>query len=327
MQIEILDEAARLYGTRAAQLRPLSGGNFNQVFEFFCGEGVCILRLAPPDGGMDASSLQAVQEWMQYLAAHGGPAPEPVLSCRGRLVERAGAQGEVLATAARKAGGVLGERLPFERWNETLFRALGRAVGKLHALAKDYRPAVGAPLRPYWEAASNCFNPDPTPDPSLAPVWALRRRVLEELHCLPRERDSFGLIHADLHGGNFLVDEASGAITVIDFDDCAYGWFGMDIAMSLLDMLVLYPGADREAFAARFLRPYLAGYRSENPLSAFWVQQTPLFLKLLELGLYLMVYEAYKPGERDSWIGKFMHGRRERIEAGLPFVELDFTAF
>jgi len=327
MHVELLEEAARLYGARVVELKPLSGGNYNRVYEFTRDGEPCILRLAPPDDEIDTASLQAVLEWQQYLADHGGPAPEPVRSLRGLLVEHAGAQGEVLVTAVRKARGLPGEWLPFERWNEELFRSLGRATGKMHALAKDYRPAVGAPLRPLWDAASNCFNPRPSPDISLAPVWGLRRQVLEELHCLPRERDGFGLIHADLHSGNFLVDEASGEITVFDFDDCAYGWFGMDIAMSLLDMLVLYPGPDREAFAARYLRAFLADYRSENPLSAFWVMQTPLFLKLLELGLYLMLYADYEPGETDSWIGRFMHGRRERLEAGLPFVELDFSAF
>jgi len=30
------------------------------------------------------------------------------------------------------------------------------------------------------------------------------------------------------------------------------------------------------------------------------------------------------PGENDFWVAKFMSGRRERIEADVPYVNLDF---
>ena len=115
-------------------------------------------------------------------------------------------------------------------------------------------------------------------------------------------------------------------ITLFDFDDCCYGWFVMDIAMPLMDFLVLYPGIERERVAVRFLSSFLRGYLPQHPLDADWLQQLPVFLKLLESGLYYQVHAFAKSFPPDSWVGKFMAGRRECIENGMPFVELDIPA-
>jgi Ser/Thr protein kinase RdoA (MazF antagonist) len=97
--------------------------------------------------------------------------------------------------------------------------------------------------------------------------------------------------------------------------------------MNLLDASVLRASADIEAFANMhefahaFLTPYLRGYRSAHPLDPEWLAHLPLFLKLLEIGLYLMVADDYHPQDTDSWIGKFMANRRARIESDVPVMK------
>jgi Ser/Thr protein kinase RdoA (MazF antagonist) len=142
---------------------------------------------------------------------------------------------------------------------------------------------------------------------------------------MPKDSDSYGLIHADLHCANLFVDADAALVTFFDFDDCCYGWYAMDIAMNLFDMVVLYGGTDEKDLAETFLTDYLAGYVREKPLNGFWLAQLPLFLKLLEIGVYLQVERAYETGTDDTWIGKFMPGRRERIEGGVPFIDLPFA--
>ncbi len=127
------------------------------------------------------------------------------------------------------------------------------------------------------------------------------------------------------HFGNFFVDPADGfAVTVFDFDDCGYGWAIMDTATQLFDVLVLYDGPDREGFARHFLTHYLGGYRTQRNIDPFWFAQLPHFLKLLEISYYALLAPITTPGEDDFWVAKFMPGRRERIEADVPYVELDF---
>ena len=52
------------------------------------------------------------------------------------------------------------------------------------------------------------------------------------------------------------------------------------------------------------------------------MRQLPVFVKLLEIGVYTQVERAYESGAEDKWIGKFMPGRRERIMEGVPFIRL-----
>ena len=47
--------------------------------------------------------------------------------------------------------------------------------------------------------------------------------LLGVIKALPKDRDSYGLVHADLGPTNYLIDGER--INVFDFDDCAYTWF------------------------------------------------------------------------------------------------------
>ena len=134
----------------------------------------------------------------------------------------------------------------------------------------------------------------------------------------------YGLAHLDLHFGNFFVDVASSQITLFDFDDCAYGWYLMDLAMLLFDVLVVYGGSDRERFGGRFLEHVLARLSVAEIHRILLAAQFPLFLKLLEIGVYITLYRTYDPSDSDGWVGKFMHGRKLRVEQDIPYVDLDF---
>jgi amicoumacin kinase len=72
------------------------------------------------------------------------------------------------------------------------------------------------------------------------------------------------------------------------------------------------------------LEHLLRGYLSQKSLDAASVAQFPLFLKLLEIGLYSMLYRSYNPEDSYEWSGKFMPGRQQRVEADIPYVDLDF---
>ena len=51
------------------------------------------------------------------------------------------------------------------------------------------------------------------------------------LGAVERTPDRWGLIHGDMRRANLLEHE--GALAVIDFDDCGFGWFGSDLAAAL----------------------------------------------------------------------------------------------
>jgi Ser/Thr protein kinase RdoA (MazF antagonist) len=102
----------------------------------------------------------------------------------------------------------------------------------------------------------------------------------------------------------------------------------MDVAMALFDVLVLYNAPseyESQNFALRFIASYLSGYRQENDLSTFWLRQIPRFLKLKELCIYATLIGHPDIELTDTWVGRFMCGRPERVANDIPYVDIDFT--
>lgn len=271
-----------------------------------------------------------------------------------------------LAAVFVRAAGFLAEEMPVMVWEDALLEAIGSAVGRFHARSSQYRPLPALDRPHWEQGGScfhpsRELSAAASPDSPHHWIMEKRAAVLADIERLPRDPGSYGLIHADLHFGNVYFErldipgaasEACGSapsptendgtprdagvqgtmsgsswsVTLLDFDDCAYGWYAMDIAMNLLDAAVLRAPEDWDKFASAFLIPYLRGYRSARLFEPEWLARLPLFLKLLEIGLYLMVADDYHPQDHESWIGKFMAGRRERIAAGLPVFKISFPA-
>ena len=322
MDNTLITQAAHHFGATTAGLTPLSGGHVTAVYEFARGPERYILRIIPPGDGTTPEDVRAIQAWVAYLSAHGAPVPAPLASREGRHVVVIEHEGRPYsAVASQKARGILAETLPQGQWTGAYFRGIGKAAGKLHRLAVGYAPPQ-ALRRPEVLSTGDLFGPDQNATPALK---ARKMAVLETIGALPKPPGHFGMIHGDFHFGNFYVDPADRyAVTVFDFDDCGYGWTIMDTATQLFDVLVLHDGLDRKGFARHFLTHYLDGYRTERDVDPFWFAQLPHFLKLLEISYYALLAPIATPGEDDFWVAKFMPGRRERIEADVPYVDLDF---
>lgn len=324
---DILQQATRLYGTKLSQITPVTGGHFADVYEFTREQEKVILRISPTDEYIDIQSTRSMLEWMAFVANHDGPVSRPVRSQQGNLVEtiRNGNQ-DFLVVAYEKAPGMLAENLPPQDWSDELIQTLGCTLARLHRIAQVYLPVSAELKRPEWEQGGSCFNPRESMKNADRAILQKRNKVLDTIKCLVKDCEGYGLAHLDLHFGNFYVDAARKNIVLLDFDECAYAWYMMDIAMLLFDVLVVYNGLEPIQFGERFLLNLLKGYHQQKRLSKFWVSQLPHFLKLLEIGVYLMLYRSYNPVTADAWVGKFMPGRRERIEQELPYVNLDFAA-
>lgn len=318
----LLDIAAQRYGLTAAQLTPMTGGHATFVYEYVRDGQALILRMTPPD--IDLRSMRALLEWLRFLADHDGPTARPVLSPAGQLIEQISYNGlDYLASTFEKASGVLAEAMAPDFWSDELIRLLGTTLARYHRIAQRYEPTAPEFRRPEWHVAANCFHPYEAFSEAETAILEQRAAVLARLNDLPKGRDVYGLAHLDLHFGNFFVDQERGRIVLFDFDDCAYGWYVMDIAMLLFDALVVYDGLDREQFGERFFVQFLRGYHAEQPLDRFWIDRLPDFLKLLEIGVYLMSYRFYDPAHAEDWLGKFMPGRRERILRGEAYTDLN----
>ena len=315
----ILDEALARYGVAKENVRLLDGFE-SFIYEYEkSGQGY-ILRVSHSLHRTSAHTRGEI-EWVNYLADGGVPAARAIPSKRGNLVESIDVKdgSHFTAVSFERAQG---HHPTKEDWENGLPGKMGQIMGRMHALTKDFEPSDARFRRYAWyddypDGIAERYLP-----PSETVVSDKFYRILDYLHTLPQDRDSYGLVHVDFHGGNFFV--ADGQITLFDFDDCQYTWFIYDIAMALFYAIPHHCEKEEDvAWAHDFLDQFMAGYRRENTIDPDWMKQIPYFLKLREIDLYIIIHRSCDLDDLDSWSSSYMRNRKYKIENDVPYVVLD----
>ncbi len=286
-----------------------------------------VLRIGVQDCPVEQTL--AMLEWARFFMTMEPRSPHPCLLPIIFCLSSSNMNGtHYIVTAFQNAEGTLAENIPPSEWTDDLFCSIGRAAGKFHRISLGYTPSSPILTRPMWFDSYEIVEAIQLLAASNDPAREKLAALVEALKQLPAGASDFGLIHDDLHFANFLI-QADGMVSIIDFDDCAYSWFAMDVAMALFDILVLYDPlseADKQSFARRFLSNYLSGYRMEKEMPQYWLEQIPRFLKLKELCIYATLIGHADIAQSGSWVGRFMRGRSDRIANEVIYVDIDFTA-
>ncbi|MGE5672930.1 MAG: phosphotransferase enzyme family protein [Mycobacterium leprae] len=315
----VLQEAAARYGVTADGVKAV-GGWESFVYQYNRDGRDYILKITHTIRRSE-SYLMGELEWLNFLADGGIAVSRAVPSVGGHLVERIadGAEHAWLAMAYEKAPG---HRVTAEDWNEALFVDWGRLVGRIHRLTQSYRLSNPAYKRQEWYEEEQ-LNARKYLPPHEAAVIARADQLMAQLAQLPTPPDAYGLLHTDLHHGNFFVDQ--GRITAFDFDDCGYNWFANDIGVLLICALDYPPRKAEEpaAFATLFLKHFLRGYDQENRLDPYWLEQIRNFMLLRDLLWFISLYQAGEAADERSRLAE----RRQRILEGRLAVEPDWGQF
>lgn len=291
----------------------LVGGFENFVYK----TGDLVLRLTH-NSHRSRDQLLAEMEWLDFLYRSGAPVAAPVPQ-----LEWVTEFGEFCACVFRAAPG---RTITQADWGAPLFESWGHAIGQFHKLARQFAPVNS---RWSWREDAN-FDLHARIPPGQGEVLALADQTLAQLAALPAGPDIFGLVHADAHPGNYFLDGE--CLTFFDFDDCHYSWLAFDIASILFSVVnqpwIGTPQAEKVHAAGEFLQPFLDGYRRFTPLQSFTLVEMPTFLRLRELSQYAIISAQMDVDNLDDpYAARFMQGRRARLEAGEPFLNLDFVRF
>lgn len=309
---DVLDAACAAYGCTRSDATRL-GAFENYVFEL---PGARILRIGH-ERRRPAAWINAEVEWIHDLTEHGVSAAPPIRNGAGDWVTTL-----PNGFLAAGFGKVSGRRASRADYAEPFLRRWGHMLAHMHDLSIGYAPP-SAHRRPKWD------------DPLLSDVHASLesasdgvgerfRELKATLDSLPTPPDAYGLIHQDFHGGNFLIGEDD-TIHLFDFDDAAYAWFAADIGIALFYMCINADDADLPARVVRWLGK---GYAERRRLSPEWARAIPRFLELREIELYEVIRTRVSPNpDPTSWVGRFMAGRRGRIEEGLPALPIHPDTF
>lgn len=317
----ILREIMGKYGIDKDKIKLLDGFE-SFIYEFERDGREYILRISHTGLRRTRSQILAEVDYINYMADNGVPAARAVASLRGEFVETAENENpDFAAVAFEKAKGGPPQK---HHWTPAFIRKYGEITGRMHRLTKEYKPSNPDLRRPDCMDDHEGFAEKFLPR-SEAGVLTEWNRVLQYLRTLPRGRDEYGLIHQDLHRGNFFVDD-SGNFTIFDFDDSQYFWFSHDIAMCLF-YIVPHNCVKKEDLekAGGFLKDFMAGYRMENQLEKRWLLEIPTFMKLREMDLYIAIHRSMDLNDLGPWCVSFMNGRKEKILNGTAYVDIDFN--
>lgn len=256
----------------------------NQTFRVDApGSAPFMLRIHRPQY-QTASSINSELDWLKALHRDTDlPIPEPLPARDGTLLQHIPtADGEGRhAVLFRHINGV--EPRPQDDL-VGLFGAVGRFAARMHLHVIDWAPPPDFE-RQAWTAAT-ILDPDGLwGDWRVAPgVDAAIRPVLDDICELLRQRladygtepDRYGLIHADMRLGNLLVD--GDRVSLIDFDDCGFCWFGYDFAaaISFHEMHETVPALKAA---------WIEGYSAIRPLSGQDIAMLDVMVMLRRMAL------------------------------------------
>jgi len=140
--------------------------------------------------------------------------------------------------------------------------------------------------------------------------------VVKEMDRVGQSRATYGIIHSDLHFGNFLVH--NGQVSLIDFDELGRGHYLFDIATLLVE---LYDDPDKQP---EYWQAFKEGYSAITALPFSEDRELDPFVVAVELAFLDWVYNAPNPQVREEkmrWVPDVYDLIRARVERDEGFAD------
>ena len=287
--MDLLDFAKRLYALEGYDLAAVPGHEGGRNQTFVCrkdGENRYVLRVSALGDRREEDYL-AETEFVRYLAENGAPVADVLPSVHGKLVERYEKNGQkYFISLFAYAKGILivenGYRYREGAPLSEYFYNTGKTLGIIHRLSKPYQPVHRR--ESYFDKYHMEYIQRLIPDDRAELKRAISNR-LDRFRGLPRDGDSFGLVHFDVSDGNYHIDMDTGDLTVFDFDNCMECWYMFDLANLRTHGVGWYqfePDAARRMEGMKqYFDAILAGYRSETDISEALLDRLPLFIDMV----------------------------------------------
>ncbi|WP_406687512.1 phosphotransferase enzyme family protein [Rossellomorea vietnamensis] len=319
---DVLMDAASRFGCGTSHAKKL--GDFeNYVYEVHKGEVPYILRLTH-SSHRSKGEVEAELQWINYLHKHGVNVSLVNDSETGNLVE-------VLETGDTHFFVCLFDKAPGKPvmmddplFDDDLFYKWGKLTGHMHRVTKGY--VQDENKRERWDQDDVLDYDNYLSSVEDRDIIEKGRLNKENIRGFKETQDSFGLIHSDIHPGNFFYQD--GDLHVFDFDDSMQFFFVSDVAIPLYysvwwkfrnETLEI-----RSRFGERFLIAFLQGYVAECEIGDEWVKRIPHFLLLRDLTLYTVFHKKWDLENLSEREQSLLTQIRERLHRDEPIVELDY---
>lgn len=319
LNAHILKESAKRFGIDILTLN-LIGDFQNFIYEYKKQDKSYILRLTHSSHRKE-ELVRGELDWILYLVNNGVLASKPIYSIHGRLTERIYVDDSYfIVTSFEKA---IGKKIGYPECisNDELFEKCGRVTGKIHFLAKKYRPSIKEIQRHEWTENYYLQNIKKFIPVDQHKVHESYEAIVNRINQLSKDSNSFGIIHGDINVGNFILSDEG--INIFDFDECQYSWFVEDIAIQLFYIIYVFLDDsidERQAQAYHFMENFMKGYSEENSIDEYWLRQIPIFLQLRELIVYIGIHRSLDFSNLNEWMKNYILQSKSRIEQRIPIV-------
>ncbi|MDF2960307.1 MAG: aminoglycoside phosphotransferase [Paenibacillus sp.] len=303
---KVLETGVRLFGLDPNSLLSHHDSEHSIIASYTMGDISVFLRMTRVTH-RSTEIIRGELDWIEFLSGKGLSVSRPIRSFRGQLVEEIMLDEDTYTAVCFEAAH--GRRISVADYCFKLFRLMGAYMGRMHNATKYYEQPFAQFKRPDWSAEADIITNIELPE-SERPIVERYADLRRHIAMLSKSRDSYGLIHADFHHGNFCID--GDTIYLYDFDACRYSWFVDDIAIAVFFATALDPMDDARE---KVLNSFLEGYSLENDLDKDWMDEIANFIALRESGRYIKLYLA--SGGRferlHHWGKAYMKNRKERI--------------
>lgn len=209
-----------------------------------------VLRLTPVSQ-READEVKAELEWMTDLELKGFLVPHLIRSNSGRLFETLKVNNQQFHVMVMIK--IDGLRIDEKNLDEKIILQWSDLLAKLH----EHAPPEGSR---YQRAA---WNQDYIMKSSLPEVPHCEESIQKLFHDLVsfvqnRPKDQYGLIHGDVHTGNFFYKNEK--IVIFDFDDSCYHYFLYDLTVPIMALFKLIEKPEDFERRNHFINVFLKNY-------------------------------------------------------------------
>jgi Ser/Thr protein kinase RdoA (MazF antagonist) len=121
-----------------------------------------------------------------------------------------------------------------------------------------------------------------------------------------------------------LIDDDG--INVLDFDDCQYGFFALDIGIALYHAIwwgLPEDDGKKYGFAQKIITNFMACYKLENQLNDFWYDKIFMFMQYRQIDALTWHLDYYKPKSLDEVVYNDLFKISYDFEKEIGFIEND----
>ena len=273
---EKLKEACFKFNIKSEEAN-LIRSNKNLIYD--CGDKV--LRISPSII-RSKSEVEAEINWLIFLIEKELPVVRLIPSNTKKYFEVIDGQDNYETVVCFEK--IIGNKISKPYWNGEHFKKLGKLVGNLHRVGKQFKPKETLEYQDWDSIIEYKYHKYLPQDNRELPK--LHQNLVKQINQISKTKENYGLVHYDIHHGNYLLNQEDGKLKLFDFEMTCNSWFINDIS-TVLYYANHFPKTNTgEEFETYFMSLFWEGYRQEYRIDKSEIEWIPKFLLFRDLMIY-----------------------------------------